>query len=72
MSATKPRYMLRTQVVEIDAEGEERATFWQNQTNIAIADAYQAQWIAGDLINIALDKFSARADSSPVTPHEGG
>lgn len=68
----KPRYMLRIEVVEIDADGEERDEFAEYTTELAIEDAQEADLIAQELLGDAERMMLLRDDSSPVTPHEGG
>lgn len=70
MSATKPRYMLRLTVVEIDADGEERDVPETYTTMWAIEDAQEADYIAQTQCWGANKQFAARADCSLVTPKE--
>lgn len=69
---SKPRFMLRIEVLKINEDGEVRDTFVTYTTELAIEDAQEADWLARCAWVDTDIRFIARADSSPVTPHEGG
>jgi hypothetical protein len=66
-----PRYMIRIEVKEIDANGVIRDTYGEYATTLAIEDAQEADYVASTYARFANARFAARADSSPVAGEDG-